>query len=123
MFTLEPSDEFDVLPGEQVELLGKRNRPVTPIAFDEGVLHVESFAKYAQAFRRNSMCSGDLFLQHIPQRLGTTGEIVQDTLTIAFHVICSARIDILHAITQSVVEKNGNLARSGGNSLGLADPG
>ncbi|KVH80526.1 hypothetical protein WJ41_29685 [Burkholderia ubonensis] len=69
------------------------------------------------------MCSGDLFLQHIPQRLGTTGEIVQDTLTIAFHVICSARIDILHAITQSVVEKNGNLARSGGNSLGLADPG
>lgn len=31
-----------------------RNRPVMAIALDERVLHVDSFAKYAHAFLRNS---------------------------------------------------------------------
>ncbi len=79
--------------------------------------------KSAVAFLRNSMRSGDFFLQHIPHRFGTASEIVQDTLTVAFLVICGARIDVLHAIAQRVVEENGNLARGGGNSFGLADPG
>src|ERR1700726_1416684 len=78
-----------------------------------------------RSFLRNSLCAwgSSLHLQRVAQRFGTARQVVQDALPVALFIIGSARIDVLHAVPQRVIEQHGDLACRGGDRLRLADAG
>src|SRR5919106_2813236 len=72
---------------------------------------------------RNSLDLSWFLLEHIPKRLGTSAQVVQYPLAIAFLVVSGAGIDIGHAVSQGVVEQHRDLARRGGHCFSLTDAG
>jgi hypothetical protein len=74
---------------------------------DEGELHVDSFAKYAAAFLRNSHRHYlDLgWLENVSERFRTSLEISEDTPPIALFVIGRAGICVVHPMANSMSEQ------------------
>ena len=60
-------------------------------------------------------------LENKAERLGTPTQIIDHPLAIAGLVERRARIDVLHSVTDGVIEQDRDLACSGGHRIGLAD--
>src|SRR4051812_34565679 len=61
-------------------------------------------------------------LQHVAERLRPAPEVGQHALPVPLLVIGGPGIGVGHAVPQGVVEQHGDLARGGGDRLGLAHP-
>jgi hypothetical protein len=73
----------------------------------------------AQAFLRND--DRRRWLEDEAEGLGAPTQVVDDPCTITGPVGGCARVDVVHSVTDGVVEENRDLARSRGDRLDLAD--
>ena len=86
---------------------------------DEGELHVDSFAKYAAAFLRNG--HRRRWLEDEAEGLGAPMQVGDNPRAIAGLVGGRPRVDVVHPVTEGIVEENRDLACGRGDRLDLAD--
>ena len=86
---------------------------------DEGELHVDSFAKYAAAFLRNG--HRRRWLEDEAEGLGAPMQVGDNPRAIAGLVGGRPRVDVVHPVTEGIVEENRDLACGHGDRLDLAD--
>ena len=93
------------------------------MSLDKGVSHRDSLAKYAAAFLRNTRLGGGALclLQDESQRLRSPLKVAQDALPVAVFIVCCARIGVGHAVSERIIEQNGDFARGCSDGLGFAD--
>jgi len=86
----------------------------------ERVLHLASLAKYAAAFLRNSHVGLQWqFLQIIPERLCAAPEIPEYAIAVSFLIMGRAGVFLCHAVSEGIVEQDGNLTRGGRDCFGF----
>ena len=86
---------------------------------DEVELHVDSFAKYAAAFLRNG--HRRRWLEDEAEGLGAPMQVGDNPRAIAGLVGGRPRVDVVHPVTEGIVEENRDLACGRGDRLDLAD--
>ena len=79
----------------------------------------------AATFLRNTRLGGRALclLQHESQRLRSPLKIAQDALPVSVFIVCCARIGVGHAVSERIIEQNGDFAHGCSDSLGFADTG
>jgi hypothetical protein len=88
---------------------------------DKRESHGRSFAKYAVAFLRNSHVRLLWhFVQGEAEGLGAALQIADYPAAIPFFVLRCAGVMICHAVSQAIVEQNGDLSCGRCNGLGLS---